>query len=167
MEAKETKHVIGFRESKLKPGETVVGHLEGWIGEMMGKGDKTQHNGQFILTNMRACFYRKGFLGEVFETIPLEKVTSVETLSRMGYRVLRLHTSHNELSFKTFESAEFFDQVYESLEASRDRSMPLSQTAASTASIPQQIKELAELRNAGILSEEEFATKKAQLLEKL
>ena len=103
MKGSETKHSKAFLASKLKQGETVVGHLEGWIGEMMGSGDKTQHNGQFILTDMRACFYRKGFLGEVFETIPLEKITSVETLSRMGYRVIRLHTSHDELAFKTFE----------------------------------------------------------------
>ena len=92
MKGKETKHVIRFRESRLKPEETVVSHLEGWVGDMMGRGDKKQHNGQFILTNMRACFYKKGFLGEVFETIPLEKVTSVEIQSLMGYRVLRLHT---------------------------------------------------------------------------
>jgi DNA-directed RNA polymerase subunit RPC12/RpoP len=37
----------------------------------------------------------------------------------MGYRVLRLHTSHDELAFKTFESKELFDQVYDLLEAAR------------------------------------------------
>ena len=103
----------------------------------------------------------------MFQTIPLEKVTSVETLSRMGYRVLHLHTSHDELSFKTFESKELFDQVYESLEASRDDLAPSLQTAPSAVFIPQQIKEFAELRDAGILTEEEFMTKKAHLLEKL
>jgi len=110
MKGNETKHSKAFIASKLKSGETVVGHLEGWIGEMMGSGDKTQHNGQFILTNMRACFYRKGILGEVFEVIPLEKITSIETLSRMGYRVIRLHTSHDELAFKTFESSKPLSQ---------------------------------------------------------
>lgn len=89
MKGNETKHSKAFCASKLKSGETVIGHLEGWVGEMMGSGDKTQHNGQFILTNMRVCFYRNGFLGEIFETIPLEKITSIETLSRMGYRVIR------------------------------------------------------------------------------
>ena len=112
----DNKHTTAFRAAKLKSGEQVLAHLDGWIGDMMGKGDKTQRNGQFILTTERACFYRKGLLGEVFETIPLTKVTSVETLSRMGYRVLRLHTSHDELAFKTFEAKELFDQTYEQLE---------------------------------------------------
>ena len=114
MNGQDNKHIMKFRQEKLKPGETVEAHLEGWIGEMMGHGDKAQHNGQFVLTNERACFYRKGFLGEVFETVPLSKITSVETLSRMRYRVLRLHTSHDELSFKTFKS-KALDEVYSKL----------------------------------------------------
>lgn len=167
MKGNETKHIKAFLASKLMLGEIVLGHLEGWIGEMMGSGDKTQYNGQFILTNMRACFYRKGFLGEVFETIPIEKITSVETLSRMGYRVIRLHTSHDELAFKTFESKEDFDNVYGHIESSRNT--PLSSTPQSLVStpIPEQIRQLAELRDAGILTEEEFVAKKTQLLQQM
>ena len=146
-----------FRQEKLKPGETVEAHLEGWIGEMMGHGDKAQHNGQFVLTNERACFYRKGFLGEVFETVPLSKITSVETLSRMRYRVLRLHTSHDELSFKTFESKALFDEVYSKLELLRDQPTngsvagPWTRTTAPTTSSAGSVAEkmrLGELRNA-------------------
>ena len=167
MKGKETKHVTSFRDSKLKPAEEIIGFLDGWIGEMMGKGDKTQHNGHFILTNIRACFYKKGFLGEVFETIPLEKVSSVETLSRMGYRVLRLHTSHNELAFKTFEEKKLFDQVYEQLEALRETFLYPVQSALTEESIPDQIKKLAKLRDSGILTEGEFVTKKTELLQKM
>lgn len=119
MQGKETRHLRAFLEFKLKPEEQVLGFLEGWIGEVMGTGDKTQRNGQFVLTNSRVCFYRAGFFGEVFETIPLSKITSVETFSRLGYRVLRLHTSHDQLAFKTFESSKLFDQVYDLLEAAR------------------------------------------------
>ncbi len=168
MEGKDNKHINTFRQSKVKPGESVEAHLEGWIGEMMGSGDKTQHNGQFILTNERVCFYRKGLLGEVFETIPLSKITSVETLSLMGYRVVRLHTSHDELAFKTFEAKSLFDAANERLEELRRR--PASEpgtSAAAAESIPSKLKELAELRDAGIVSEHEFATKKAELLSRL
>ncbi|WP_292452777.1 hypothetical protein [Mesorhizobium sp.] len=62
---------------QVEAGEAIKAHLEGWIGEMMGSGRNTQRDGQFVLTNERACFYRKGFLGEVFETIPLSKITVV------------------------------------------------------------------------------------------
>ena len=131
MKGQATKHLKAFRASKLKPGENIIGFLEGWIGEMMGSGDKTQRNGQLILTNQRACFYRKGILGEVFETIPLARITSVETLSRMGYRILRLHTSHDDITFKTFESKTLFEEVYEQFEGMRhtDTSIPSSTTS--------------------------------------
>lgn len=119
MEEKETKHVTAFKNANLNPGETIQFFLDGWIGEMMGKKDNKQHNGSFILTDKRACFYRKGLFGEVLETIPLPKITSVETLSMMGYRVLRLHTSHDELAFKTFEAKQLFDKVYSRLEELR------------------------------------------------
>lgn len=168
MKGNENKHVEHFRTGKLKPGEKIELHLEGWIGEMMGTGDKTQRNGQFVLTNERACFYRKGILGEVFESVPLSKITSIETLSRMGYRVLRLHTSHDELAFKTFESKELFDQVHDRIEDLRHRptkseSMPLE----SPGNVFDQLRRLGELRAAGVVTEDEFRAKKQALLTRL
>jgi hypothetical protein len=171
MKGKETPHLRHFEATKRKPNEQILGHLEGWIGEMMGKGDKKQHNGQFILTNERVCFCRKGIFGEVFETIPIAKLTSVETLSMMGYRVLRLHTSHDALAFKTFEQKDSFDAVYQTLEDSRDRAGGIKATVSTVDSsapdIPGQIKKLAELRDQGVLSDSEFDAKKAELLARM
>jgi Short C-terminal domain/Bacterial PH domain len=167
VKGKDTKHVTAFRATKLKPAEEIFGHLEGWIGEMMGKGKEAQRNGQLVLTNERVCFYRKGVLGEVFETIPLLKITSVETLSRMGYRVLRLHTSHDEMAFKTFEAREAFDSIYEKLESIRNIMPVTSQPIAISDSIPDQIRKLAELKDAGILTDNEFSAKKAELLSRM
>jgi hypothetical protein len=167
MKGQDNKHISSFRGTKLKAGETVESHLEGWIGEMMGKGDKTQRNGQFVLTNERACFYRKGLLGEVFETIPLSRITSVEILTRLGYRVLRLHTSHDELAFKTFEAKELFDAVHDRLEELRYIPPSSSVSGEPSASLTDQIRKLGELRDAGILTEDEFTAKKTELLARL
>ncbi|QJB69402.1 SHOCT domain-containing protein [Parasphingorhabdus halotolerans] len=164
---KSNKHLENFRASKLKPSETIHGHLDGWIGDMMGKGDKKQHNGQFVLTDERACFYRKGILGEVFETMPLSKITSVESLSRMGYRVLRLHTSNDELAFKTFEEKDYFDETYNKLEEIRNQPASNSTASSVTEDIPDQIKKLADLKDAGILTDNEFEAKKAELLSRM
>lgn len=170
MQGKETKHVVAFRDGHLKPGESIQHFLEGWIGEMMGKGDKAQHNGMFILTDTRACFYRKGLFGEVLETIPLPKITSIETRSMMGYRVLRLHTSHDELAFKSFEDKALFDTVYACIEELRHPAQEHS-TAPPPADVQpcpmDQLKKLSELRNAGILTDEEFNAKKAELLARM
>lgn len=171
MKGQETKHVTAFKQLHLKKGETVQLFLEGWIGEVMGKGDKTQHNGMFILTDHRACFYRKGIFGEVFETMPISKITSVETRSFMGHRILTLHTSHDELKFKTFEEKQAFDAVHARIEELRDQdgkpaASAASQTPASESTIDQ-LKKLGELRDAGILTDEEFTSKKAELLARL
>ena len=70
---KESKHVINFRNSHLKSGESIISWANGYIGEAMGKGDKTQHNVVLLVTNTQVAFHRKGFLGEVLETMPLKK----------------------------------------------------------------------------------------------
>jgi len=168
MNRQDNIHIRTFRQDKLMPGETLEGHLEGWIGEKMGQGNRTQHDGQFVLTNERACFYCKAPFEEVFETIPLSKITSVETLSLMGYRVLRLHTAHDDLEFKTVEPKALFDEVFAHLE--RLRNEPTANSVAPTASaesIADKIKELGELRDGGLLTDDEFNTKKAELLARL
>lgn len=166
MNGKETAHYLHFKGSKLQPGETPLLFLEGWIGEMMGKGKDLQHNGCFILTDKRAVFCRKGLLGEVFQAMPVEKIASVETRSSMGYRVLALHASHDALTFKTFESAALFEKVYNRIESLR-AAAPVSSPAESATSPIDLIKKLGELRTAGLLSDEEFESKKRELLAKM
>ena len=168
MKEKENSHTIAFRAANLKPDENIHYFLDGWIGDMMGSGDKQMHNGAFILTNMRACFYRKGIFGEVLETIPLSKITSVETLSMMGYRLLRLHTSHDELAFKTFETKELFEKVYSCLEELRHvEDAPVARNFTAKGDPLAQLSKLGELKNAGILTDEEFTAKKAELLSRM
>jgi hypothetical protein len=106
-------------------------------------------------------------VGEVFETIPLSRITSVETLSRMGYRVLRLHTSHDDLAFKTFESKELFEAAYQRLEELRHGPAATAAPVAAPESVMDQILKLGELRDAGILTESEFTAKKTELLARL
>lgn len=75
---------------------------------MMGTGKDKQYNGALILTNERLAFVQKGLVGEIFQTLPFEKVTSIETRSFMGYRMIAFHTSHDDLTFKTFERVRAF-----------------------------------------------------------
>jgi len=121
-----------------------------------------------VVTNKRACFYSKALFEEIFETIPLSKITSVETSSLMDYRVLRVHTAHDDLELKTIEPKAQFDNLVAHLE--RLRNEPTGGSVASTESansITDQIKKLGELRDAGLLTNDEFSTKKAELLARL
>jgi len=149
------------------PDETLDAQLDGWLDKPTGRGGVIKHNGQFVLTNKRACFYSKAPFEEIFETIPLSKITSVETSSLMGYRVLRLHTAHDDLEFKTLEAKALFDTLLAHLERLRHEPAGGSVAPAASESITDQIKKLGELRDAGFLTNDEFNAKKAELLARL
>lgn len=159
--ADQTKHYAGFQARHMKPGEAVTAVGVGYIGDMMGTGNRRQHNGVLIVTNERVVFYRKGLLGEVFETIPLKAITSIERKSFMGHRSMRFHTSHDALEFKTFEQ-DSEDALIAAVDAGRHAAASSQQ-----ASVPDSfevLRKLAELRDAGVLSVDEFERKKAELL---
>ncbi len=168
MSKQDKKHIGTFRQDKLMRDETLEAQLDGWLDKPTGQGGVIKHNGQFVLTNKRACFYSKAPFEEIFETIPLSKITSVETSSLMGYRVLRLHTAHDDLEFKTLEPKALFDTLLAHLERLRNEPAGGSVApAASAESIMNQIKKLGELRDAGFLTNDEFNAKKAELLARL
>ena len=68
----------------------------------------------------------------------------------MGYRVLRLHTAHDDLEFKTLEPKALFNEVLAQLERLRigQTDHPVAPTALAE-SITDQIKKLCELRDDG------------------
>ena len=164
MNGKQNKHINTFQKTKLNDTETISAHLEGWIGEMMGKGDKKQYRGQLILTSKRICFFSKSIFGEVFETIPIGDITSVETLSRLGNRQIRCHTSHDALSFKTFENKVLFEKLYDALEELRNNAPGGALASPSPTSVAEEIQKLIVMRNDGFLSDEEFETLKKKLV---
>ena len=161
--AKESKHVVRFRKDHANVGENVVAWAEGYIGKMMGKGDKKQYNGVLIVTESRAVFYRKGFVGEVLETMPLKNITSVERKSTLGHRIIRLHTSHDFLEFKTFQK-EGEAALVAAIESGRNQSNESVVSVSTELDPMEKLKKLAELKDAGVLTDEEFNIKKRQLL---
>src|SRR3990170_3527575 len=168
MSKQDNKHIGTFRQDKLMPEETLEADLKGWLDKKTGQGGLLGHEGQFVFTNKRACFYSKAPFEEIFETIPLLKITSVETSSLMDYRVLRVHTAHDDLEFKTREPKALFNNVVAHLE--RLRNEPTGGSVAPTVSVDSvtdQIKKLGELRDAGLLTNDEFNAKKAELLARL
>jgi hypothetical protein len=57
--------------------------------------------------------------------------------------------------------------IYKESESNSNRMMEPRSAASAAVSIPEQIEALARLRKQGVLSEEEFQTKKQQLLDRL
>lgn len=164
MAKKESKHVVKFKAAHLAAGEQVVAWGDGYIGEMMGKGKDKQHNGSLVVTDQRAAFFRAGLFGQVLETIPLKGITSIERKSFMGHRSIRLHTSHDALEFKTFDK-EQEQLLVTAIESGRASTAPAPAAAQTDAS--DVLRKLAELRESGVLTDEEFASKKAELLARI
>lgn len=165
--AKESKHVIQFRNKNLNDNESIVAFGDGYIGEAMGTGDKTQHNGSLIVTNERVAFYRKGIFGEIIETMPIANITSIERKSFMGHRTITLHTSHDSLSFKTYEK-ETEMLLVQAIESGRNKTNIEQKPSIQQPSNPlEKLKQLSEMKDSGLITEDEFSIKKAEILKQL
>lgn len=167
----DSKHVQHFWTKHIKTNEEIKAWAEGYIGQIMGKGDKTQHNGALIVTDQRVAFCRKGFLGEILETIPLKKISSIEKKSFLGHYAIRLHTSHDELEFKTFDAqknAELYQAIEEGRSIHQQESQAIPEKKDTNNDHPLELlKKLGGLKEAGIITEDEFLQKKEDLLKRI
>ena len=66
-----------FKANKLYEGEMVILAASGYIGKVMGSGKNTQHNGNLILTDQRLVFYSKLLLKEVYKSMPIKQISSI------------------------------------------------------------------------------------------
>ncbi|WP_323847029.1 PH domain-containing protein [Microbulbifer magnicolonia] len=160
--AKESKHVIHFRQAHAKPGEGIQAWAEGYIGKVMGQGAESQKNGTLMVSQHRVIFCRKGMLGEVLESIELDKISSIDRRSRLGHYTLRVHTSNDSLEFKSLDK-ERDQALAAAIDAGRQRSQSKPAEPAAEDSLAK-LERLAKLRDSGAVSDEEFQEAKKRLL---
>lgn len=163
-------HVQHFMATHQRDGETVLHCHSGYTGRMMGSGKDKQQNGALVVTPQRVVFIRKGLLGERFETIPVERITSVEARSMMGSRTIVIHTSHDELAVTTFAAKDDFDRTRATIEQLRDAKQQPSVAAAPTIVAPapaDQLRSLKALLDDGLIDQAEFAAKRAEIIARL
>ncbi|PJI10112.1 MULTISPECIES: PH domain-containing protein [Clostridium] len=119
-------------------------------------------------TNKRVLFlYRTGFFELKQKEIQLEQINSISQQSgyasgdlEIGYGVSKIIMEGvSEKAIKLF-----IDAVNIAKEELKNKS---GHAEVKQESIPQQIKELAELKDSGILTEEEFSQKKSELLARM
>ena len=130
----------------------------------------------FVLTSDR-LITRSGIIAKHSKEIPLERINDVAFTQTVLERVLGagdlLVESAGERGQTRIANVRKPEQVqlmiYKETEANTERTMrPRAAPAATTSqSIPDQIEALARLRKAGAISEEEFQTKKKELLDRM
>ena len=146
----------------------------GWLGLQYLKWNFTH----FVVTTDRVI-YRTGVLSKHGVEIPMERINNINFNQGAFERLIGAGDLEIESAGKDGQS-HFEDiwhpdgvqqEIYRQMEASARKRASWSQAppaqAAPAASIPDQIHQLAELRDRGVITAAEFEAKKAQLLERM
>lgn len=113
--------------------------------------------GLVACTDQRVMFLKAGWLSTRFEDFSYDKITSVQTATGLVFGSLVLHVSDTRAKL----SAMFANQARQLGDTIRRQI-----TAARRSSdVPRRIRRLGELRDEGLLTEEEFQAEKRALLE--
>lgn len=162
------KQIQNFTARKLWDNEVITGSIKGFAAKKAKSIDGVMQ-GRVILTNERVCYYRKGILGDEMESIALAEVKSIETDSSLGVRTLNLFSAHNKLSVMTYQKSDIFEDFSEAIEQAMRgaRTGTAQSTSAANESPAERLKALAELKDSGILTQDEFDAKRAEILSQL
>ena len=147
----------------------------GWLGLQYLKWNFTH----FVVTTDRVLF-RTGVLSKKGVEIPLERVSNINFKQSIWERTIGAGDLNIESAGRDGQST-FNDvrhpeavqqELYKQMELYARKRAGWSQTPAATPaapgpSIPEQLEQLAGLRDRGVISAAEFEAKKAQLLERM
>jgi hypothetical protein len=155
------KHIIAFETDHLMPGEAI----QNWVLALR-KGDALQ--GRLITTEERLVFYRKGMVSHKLEVWPVSKVSSVEAKSGILSTKLAMYTSGDKIELEIFGDKRHAKEFVNELQLAVNRPVGNGETKSTEPSDPMKmLAELAKLRDAGIVTDDEFSAKKAELLAKI
>ncbi|WP_182346472.1 PH domain-containing protein [Tomitella gaofuii] len=145
--------------------EQVVALLAG----AYGKGQ-----GLLVLTDRRIVFTFEGIVSSSSEDFPFAKTSSVQWNSGMLLGTITIFASGNKAEFKNVDKQNgrlFVDLARDRISAP-SQAAPRAEApgAPATEGAPDHmaaLKQLGELHDAGVLTDEEFAAKKAEILQRL
>lgn len=159
---------------QIPAGVLILGFLV-WFGIRYSRWITTN----FVVTTDR-LIYRHGVLAKHGIEIPLDRVNTVffrqsifERIVRSGDLVIESASETGRQAFSNVRNPSAVqNEIYRQIEANENRKFDrVGESVANLddrePSIPAQIRELDELRKQGLLSEEEFAAKKQQLLDRM
>ncbi|OUM84664.1 MAG: hypothetical protein BAA01_05870 [Bacillus thermozeamaize] len=159
--------ILEEAKKHLEPGEQVLEAVLGaYETKLMGKD--TVMNGVLIATDRRLVFYGKKLMGYNLEVFPYENISSFEMgKGILGYS-LNFYASNNKVSVKWINQGDvkkLTEIVKEKIRKKKyEQGQGKVQANTSTDDVVEQLKKLSELKDPGIITEEEFTAKKKQLL---
>lgn len=159
-----TKSGGGRELKKLESYVDAEEHVDRILTGTYGKG-----NGILVLTDRRLVFLKDGMMSKTTEDFVLRNVTSVSWNSGMMFGTIIITTAGARAEITMVnkgDGKELVDIVRTRLSAVQTPVAAPTHQSASPSSLDQ-LKQLGELRDAGILTEEEFGTKKASILARM
>lgn len=142
-----------------------------WEGETVDRmttGTYGKGIGLVVLTDRRLLFVQDGIMSQTSEDFPMDKISSVQWASGMMLGNVTIFASGNKSEITNVnkeDGKEIVDKIRHVLSAPREQTPSAPATSPPPAADPiEQLKRLGELRDAGVLTPEEFEAKKADLL---
>lgn len=134
----------------------------------LGQGQYGSKQGLVVLTTERLFFFEKSLGSETVEEFPLAVISSLSVGKKMTGETLAIFTSGNSAEIKSMMHGQA-DALVRAYITAKQRSSATPQIAASSPAADPlaQLEKLGHLRDTGLLTEDEFAAKKAELLGRL
>lgn len=156
-------------EQHFDSGERAMFTLLG-VYETKVMGTDSVRNGILIATNQRVIFYAKRVTGFDLEAFPYPKISSVEMgKNLMGYHV-KIVVSGNSAEMKWIKVGDvggFVSSVKERIGRSTEVSSHTGNAQPGLEDPIVQLERLRKLYEAGVLTEDEFTAKKAEMLARI
>lgn len=146
---KELRKVSGH----LMPDENVLYLTDGFY-----KG-----RGIIVVTDKRVIFFSAGLMNSRVEEFPIKSISSIQYKTGMMFGTLEIHASNNKAEIEQVNKA----RVAEMTQIIRSIIDAPASTAAAPPAAPSaadEIRSLAQLRDEGLITAEEFEAKKRNLL---
>jgi len=154
------KSLLNEARKHLEQEEKVLSVLNG-TSEKGALG--RQHPAIYIATDRRVIFYMSKLFGDKLQMFSYSDISSIELKNTYMFGDnISIFVGKKKCTMKFIqENAEQFTQIVE------QKIGKLINSVNSIIDIPDQIQKLSELRDKGILTEEEFTSKKQELLMKM
>lgn len=148
----------------LKDGETVKQSVFGMF-ETKILGNDSVRNGVLVATESRIVFYAKKMFGFDLESFPFKNIGSIEQSKGFLGQAIVINSSGNNAKLKWIK--QFNGDVPAFVEYVNSNIGQTQNDQIAQDDIPSQIKKLSDLKDQGILTDDEFSAKKAELLSKM
>jgi PH (Pleckstrin Homology) domain-containing protein/putative oligomerization/nucleic acid binding protein len=139
--------------------------------DFMTKGTYGEGIGLLVLTDRRLLFLKEGVFSKKTEDFPIEKISSVQWSSGIIYGTVTVFASGNKAEIKNVykEDGKHIVEVLRGRLSGKTVHRPGQEEAAAThqPDLYEQLAKLGQLRDAGVLTPEEFDAKKAELLSRM